>query len=60
MPMKKGENTHKKIYDIIREYHNQDDFTTITTEEIGKRTQKVDEKLKKEAQEIIDNEMKEK
>lgn len=58
--MKREENPHKKIYDIIKKYHNQDDFTTITTEEIGKRTKNVDEKLKKEVQEIINEKMKEK
>lgn len=57
MPMMKNENPHKKIYDIISKYHNQDGFTTITAEELGKRTENVDESLKKEARNVVQKEM---
>lgn len=57
MPMRKGRNMHKKIYDIIKGYHNQNDFTTITTEELGARVMGADENLKKEVQDVLQKEM---
>lgn len=57
MPMKKSKNAHKKIYDIISQYHNQDGFTTITTEELRKRTENVSVSLRKDVEKIIQKEM---